>query len=234
MSTLKEIRDHVIDDLDLQEETFVTEADLDRWINEAIADAESEIHTLYEDYFLVEADPVTITLGQQFVDYPADIYANKIRKIIYTQSGAGNDTSAHEVKRVKNLVSAKERDLFVNDAVNPILEWSPSNSAANGRKIRLYPSNGRDGLLHIYYIRNAKRLSLDADECDIDEFERYITQYTKTQAYLKDGDPRAADSAGLEAKFKNDMTLTLSDMAPDNNDEVDMDLSHYEDSVGGL
>lgn len=232
MSTLKEIRDQVINDLDLEEETWITDAELNRWANEALKQAEAQVHSLYEDYFLVESDPVAIALDQNTVDYPSDIYANKIRKIVFSD-GTGNSTASHEVKRVRNLLAAKSADFYGTDTTTPILRWTPTNKAGEGRKIRLFPESGRAGFLYIWYIRNAAEMVNDSDVCEIEEFEHYIVQYVKTKAYLKDGDPRADDSKILEEQYRNDMITTLSDMVPDDNNELDMDTDFYEDSVGG-
>lgn len=227
--TLLQLRNHVKADLDLEDENFISDSDINRWINEAIQAAEQQIHTLYEDYFLSQ-DSITITSGQNLYDYPSDIYANKIRKIIY-RDGVSNSTSTHLVRRVKDLLRASERDYYSN-GTNPILQWAPVNDATNGRKIRLFPQAARGGILDVWYIRNAKQLSADTDILDIDEFESYIVQYTKTQAYVKDSDPRADDSKLLEEQYKSNMINSLSDMTPDRDDELDMDLSHYEDMVG--
>jgi len=231
MKTLKEIRDQIKDDLDLNEETFVNDTDLNRWINDAVTLAEAEIHTLYEDYFLAEATVISIA-GQALYDYPSDIYANKVRKIVFRQD-AGNSTSIHEVRRVRDLLDAKEEDLYNTSAQTSILRWSPINDATNGRKIRIFPKVSRNGFFDIFYIRNAKKLVLDSDICDIDEFELFIVQHGKTEAYIKDGDPRSSESYGLETTYKNTMVNTLSEMVPDNNNEIEMDTSHYNDSLGG-
>lgn len=225
------MRDHVKGDLDLEDEQFINDSDIDRWINEGVKSAEQQIHTLYEDYFLSQS-VITLAEGQNLYDYPSDIYANKIRKIIY-RDGVNNSTSTHLVRRVKNLLDATERDYFASNTTNPILQWSPINDSTNGRKIRLFPQTGRGGFLDVWYIRNAKQLTIDADVCDIDEFEDYVVQYAKTQALLKDNDPRADDSKVLQEQYKGDMINTLSEMSPDNDNEVDMDLSHYDDMAGG-
>lgn len=230
MTTLLEIRTKVKDDLDLDEETFINDSDLNSWINEATRKAERQYHALYEDYFLNETI-TAITTASNLVPYPSDIYANKIRKIVFS-SGTGNNSNTHEVKRVKDLLDAKSSD-FYDDSSNPILRWSPINDAATGRMIRLFPDDSRNGNVHIFYIRNARKLVNDSDISDIDEFEDYIVQYTKTQAYLKDGDLRADDSKTLESEMLQDMVETLSDMAPDKDNLLEADTSHYEESVGG-
>jgi len=114
MKTLKQLRDQVISDLDLQEEEWISESEINVWINEGIKSAEAQIHTLYEDYFLCESDAITIIKGQNLVDYPADIYATKVRKVIFTD-GLGNSTASHEVRRIKSLINAKSADLYSSD-----------------------------------------------------------------------------------------------------------------------
>ena len=83
-----------------------------------------------------------------------------------------------------------------------------------------------------WYIRNAKTLAADSDACDIDEFESYPIQYAKMKALLKDGDPRASDAKQLLDELEADMTLTLSEMVPDRDNELHADTSHYDESVG--
>ena len=224
-STLAVLRARVQSDLDLEDETFISDADINSWINEGISKAETIIHNLYEDYFLSETTQA-ITSGTFKYSYPTDIFANKVRKIIYQDT---NGNTSHEVKRIKNLAEGSERDIY-DTSQNHTLQWTPYNDS-NGRKIRLFPEAGRSGTLRIWYIRNAKQLSADTDTCDIDEFERYILQVAKTECYFKDGDPRAVSSKQLEEQLKQDMINTLSNMVPDNNDEIPMDLSFYNDII---
>jgi len=237
MSTLLELRERVQADLDLQDETFITDSDINTWINDAIKKAEAVIHTLYEDYFITQTTQA-ITAGTYLYSYPSDVYANKIRKIIYHDSGK---TTSHEVKRVPSLVEGSERDIYSTGS-NSVLQWSPYNSKSGGRQIRLFPEAGRAGTLIIWYIRNARQLVdetvdevttlADAQSCDIDEFERYILQCVKTECYFKEGDPRAMQSKQLEEQLKVDMIETLSNAVPDNNDEIPMDFSFYNDCEG--
>ncbi len=232
MTTLLDIKNHVKSDLDLFDEDWVDDADITRWTNEGIKAAEAEIHTLYEDYFLVQADPIAITRGDNLVDYPSDIYGNKIRKV-YFREELTSSTSNHIVRRYTgDLTKLINREIDNNDSTDPILQWIPINTASDGRKIRLSPEQGRTGYIIIWYIRNAAQLSADTDVLDIDEFQNFVIQYVKTQAYLKDGDIRADDSKVLQEQYKQDMINTLSDMTPNQENELDMDFSFYRDHVG--
>lgn len=237
--TFRELKQQVIDDLDLQDEIFVTEYDLYRWLNDAIESAEAQIHTLYEDYFLSRTE-YTISSGEYLLDYPSDIYASKVRKMLFKESNNAPNTASHEILREKDLITAEARDIYENSSSQPTLTWIGTNSSSEGRKVRLFPKLTRNGIIVMYYIRNAAKVVYDSntsewvnqdDVCDIDEFERYLVQAVKTQVYLKDGDIRAEDSKGLEEQLKKDMVETLSNRVPDNNDEIVMDLSHYSDML---
>lgn len=225
MRTLKEIRDKVIDDLDLYEETFVDEPEIDQFINEGIKKAESNIHTLYEDYFL-STYTISITPSEYLYDYPSDIYANKVRMIIFQD---GND--AYEVKRAINVKENLLYEKVAQPTSGCTLKWYPINTASDGRKIRIFPNTSDTGTLEIWYIRNAAQLVNDGDVCDIDEFSTLVELHAKTQILLKDGDPRAADMALLEQKEGERMVNSLSDMVQDDDNEIFQDLSHYEESI---
>ena len=226
--TLKEMRDQVIADLDLEDEDFIDSAGIDKLINLGRRYAERHVHNLYEDYFLDEAI-IPITQGSSLISYPVDIYASKVRSIFFAD-GVGNSTSSHRVHREKDLTKAMTRDFYGSDSTNPLLTWHPVNQAVGGRKIRLFPISGRTGNLHVWYIRNSLTLVNDADICDIDEFGDYIIQVAKRQIYLNDGDPRADDAKILEEELEIELISTLSDMSPDGDNTIDPDMSHYDDS----
>ena len=82
-------------------------------------------------------------------------------------------------------------------------------------------------MLHVWYIRNAKQLSSLTDVCDIDEFEQFVVQYAKVQALLRDKDPTVAEEKAQLNEMEEDMTQVLTDMAPDQNNELMADTTHY-------
>ena len=170
----------------------------------------------------------TITTSSNKVDYPSDIYANKIKKIIFDD----NNGAAYTVKKVRELDKATGIDVN-NPPSDSTLTWLPINIASEGKKIQLFPISSANGTLHIWYIRSAKQLQNDDDVLDIEEFEDYIVSIVKTKILLKDGDDRAIDEKRLEQELHDAMVSTLGDMVVDNDDDkVLMDMSFYDDSVG--
>src|SRR3972149_6519778 len=99
--TLAQIRTKVQNDLDLLDEDFITVAELDAYINEGIDVAEAEIHTIYEmknqHYFLSVAN-ISLVTGTSYYASPADIYANKIRRLIYDDG-----SRKYKLRVIKNL-----------------------------------------------------------------------------------------------------------------------------------
>lgn len=225
MRTLLEIRGQIKDDLDLWQDDFMSDEELNRHINDAIKKAEKIINTSFPRYFLTRKVVPVLALEDE-VALPLDIYANKIVKIVY-ETG---DT-LYSLKRLKNPIDAEELLKYYNDATGAF-GYMIINDADLGRIIKLYPSIRDAGSINLWYIRNAKKLLLDTDICDIDEFDDYIVQAAKTGVFLKDGDPRSADSKGLEAELANEMRSTLADFTGDDEDElIEMAVDFYNDCV---
>ncbi len=89
--------------------------------------------------------------------------------------------------------------------------------------------------MKIYYIRNAVKLdesdltTADATSVDIPEFYPYLVKYVKAECYKKEGHPNAPQALiDLEVERRR-MVDTLSNMVPDGETQIEMDLTHYED-----
>jgi hypothetical protein len=196
------------------------------YCNEAIDECESEIHTTYEDYFLSKTT-ISLVAGQDLYSLPTDIYASKIRGIIYQE----NDL-IYPVRRFREM-DKFEKILFTQNK-NPATSYNYillNTSAAAGIKLQLIPtarSNLTDGL-HIWYIRNANRMVDDTSICDIPEFASFVLQWMKMRCYEKDGDQRYQGAAALMEQQRRQMIDTLTNMVPDGDNELEMDTTFYED-----
>jgi hypothetical protein len=96
--TYSQLKTYLEQELDLQDETFITPNELMAYFNEAVDMIEAAIHNIYEDYFLTNS-PLSITNNQAAYGLPSDIYAQKIRRILYNDGGSYK----YEIKRVKKL-----------------------------------------------------------------------------------------------------------------------------------
>jgi len=224
--TYAEIKDKVQKDLDLEQEDFVVDSELMGYCNEAIDEAESEIHTIYEDYFLTKAE-IDLVTDTETYSLPTDIYANKIRGIMYK-----NGSEMYVLRRVR--FSDMFADIMSTKEFNPegMYRYILINqSAAAGVQLQLVPparADVTDGL-KVWYLRNANRITADTDVCDIPEFVHFVIQFIKLRVYEKEGNQNMSLAATLLMKLRNQMIATLSAMVPDGDNEIEKDLSHYED-----
>jgi hypothetical protein len=211
----------------MQEEQFITTTELNSYINSGISEAERIIHNLYEDYFLTTGALTVHGAGLPWFTLPSDIYANKIRKVVYDD---GNNVE-YIIPRIRKL-----EDIYALDDITA----SPENSFAylllndltNGVRLRLYPTPASTPVANItvYYIRNAKQLSADNDVHDIPEFENFIVAYAKIKCLQKEGtSPLLQVQIAELQNEKSQMIQTLSNMVPDDDDNVIPDMSFYSD-----
>ena len=226
--TWGEIRAKIERELDLEDEDFVRAEELLEYANEAIDEAESEIHTLYEDYFLKSADIPVVALDETFSipTYLPDIYGDKIRRIIFQTSGAA---TTYTVNRLKDWKKFEFKAVADTGTTTDLYQYMLVNQTAGLPQIMLVPVSRESGTLKVWYLRNANRLSVDADVCDIPEFVNFIFAHMKVKVMGKEGNPGyPAALERLEAERAR-MTSTLSARTPDADNEIELDTSAYEE-----
>ena len=228
--TYLEIKNKVLRDLDLEDETFISAAEFMDYVNQAIDFVENQIHTIYEDYFLVY-DTLNLVGGTQKYALPTDIFANKIRGILY------NDGSKKYVikrmKRIHNSMYTQGNEQFY--------QYILVNDATDGYRMMFFPTPSASETSHItrWYLRNATRMVDNTSICDIPEFTSFVIAKTKALCKQKEnsGVPVNEMELMVDLEQKN-MLETLSSMTDDEDTEVQMDLSFYRDfdsdgTVGG-
>jgi len=126
--TFGEVREKVKNDLDLIDEDFITQSTMNGFIEEAIDEAESHIHTIYEDYFLTKST-ITLETGRVLYPLPSNIYGTKIRKLLYS-----NGSLKYEIKPVVYLASTidiQTDEDYAYVLVNPNLAFTADTDASN-------------------------------------------------------------------------------------------------------
>lgn len=217
--TYSELKTYLQKELDLQDETFITPDEFMSYFNEAVDMIESSIHNIYEDYFLTST-PLTLVNAQFQYDLPTDIYAQKIRKILYSNGGS----LKYEIRRVKKL----EEILYIQ--APDLYSYLIQNDATSGLKINLYPTPLEDTTyITIWYIRNAKRFTTDTDVCDIPEFTNVLVQFVRWKCLSKEGHPDAQQAASDLDRMRSEMVDTLTARIPDEDNWVIKDMSFYRD-----
>lgn len=236
--TYEQIENKIRRDKDLQDtDNFIGQDEMADYVNEGIDSAEALIMKIDEDYFLTKT-VLSLVNGEEDISLPSDIYAQKIRGVVYK-----NGALIYPVKRLRNPWKFYKKAVIDYQVVNTeeyqyILRMDAGSSQA---KIMLAPPAYESGAyLHFWYIRNAKRVPLQADGnsratqtatvIDIPEFRSYIEQFAKVRCLEKMRDPQALMDAKENLKLlKEQMVDTLTQRTPDQDDEVPQDVSHYEE-----
>jgi hypothetical protein len=151
-------------DLDLQDETFITPNELIGYFNEGIKDAEAEIMKINEEYFLTST-PLPAVVGRSGYAYPDNIYAYKVRGLVYS-----NGTEIYDIRRWKRMGKFEHLALTNQSGSNDAYRWFHTNDSAGQGKINLVPASRETANLSplgnafapitVWYIRRANRVPL--------------------------------------------------------------------------
>lgn len=226
--TLSEIREKVQQDLDLEGEVFIQPNEMTNYINQAIDEAESNIHTIYEDYFL-DYYYVPLVADQQEYDLPPQIYAHKIRKIIFSD----DQSKTYEVARIPE--SQKFQDIALTERFRSteFYRYLIVNRSAGMPQMYFVPAI-REGdvspsRMRVWYLRDANRLSLDTDVCDIPEFVHFVIAFAKLRCLEKEMHPNMAYWENYVERQRRNMIDTLTTMIPDGANLIEPDMTTYEE-----
>lgn len=210
--TLSQVRNKVLIEHDLQEETFITPTEIDSYIREGIDIAESIIIGLYEDYFLDKTEWLTIGTTN---DLPENIYANKLRKVSVRSDS--NDEFGIQLHKNNHLTSNKTGyNIYHSSNQTPQLVFE--NLGTGFTEYQLV------------YTRNANRPTSDTDIIDLPEVSiHFVSQYAKVRCYQKERDPLAMEAKGELALMRETMIETLSNIVDDGSEILKTDMSFYTD-----
>ena len=237
LTTYQEVEAKVRLDLDLQDEdNFVQNDEFAGYANEAIDIAEAEILKLSEDYFLTPAN-LTLVAGTSDYALPTNIYAQKIRSLIYK-----NGPKIYPVKRIRDPeLFYKREELNYYSTSETEYGYMLLNAVEQEQaKISLSPIPQESGqYLRLWYIRNAQRIPLTTDSgaptratqlatvIDIPEWVGFVIQYMKWRAMLKEMSPFAKTAEATMLELKKNMVETLSNRVVDNDDTIPPAIDFY-------
>lgn len=222
LQTYSELKTKIENDLDLIDEDFVTETELLGYMNEALKDAESIIHTIgLDSHYFKTNDTLTLVNGTSDYDMPSDIFANKLIGVYYI-----NGSKKYRVDRRRN------QDDILTDVTGADYQYDIFNTSS-GVKMRLYPTPAESGAyIQRYYIRAARKLTTStaaSNTCEIPECVNFLIQHCKTRIYEKEGNPNVTKAMADLRNLYDLMVQTLQEMVPDGNNEIVGDFRFYND-----
>lgn len=222
MATWSDLKDRVQAEMDTEDEDFVSDPELLGYANAGIARVEALILNLNEDYFLAEPVPITLVQGQSAYSLPTDIYAQKIREIIY-DNGAEN----YEVKRIRQI-----REIS-NIVAGERYRYICTNSYTNGVKLNIYPAPSEAGnLMTLWYLRNATKITSLSDEIDLPEAIEFLNAFIKEQIINKERNTINAPPSPALMKEEELLMTTLHQRFVDEEKDELTDLEEYVNEVG--
>lgn len=217
-----DLRDIILSELDLEEETFIDPAELINYANKAIDEGEQHLMLIYQDYFRRSAF-INWTAGQSQYSLPTDIYSNKIRHMHYI-----NGNMKYRVKRIHahQIPYVHDNDDFKYD----IEHIDSVNNADSGVRLAYYPTPLITGnYMKMWYIRNAARIIDDNTVIDLPESKNFIQAFIAREVAIKEGSPLLQLRESELAKQTQLYKETLDAMVPDDQETIEPDLSFYSD-----
>lgn len=229
--TLSEIKTKIERDLDIEEEEFIQPDELTEYINDGISRAESIIEKLggRDKYFLSKLT-FDAVLGQEDYDLPVNIYENKLKKVIYRNGRA-------RVYPIRELVGVYmyEDIQLLNDyqTTDDNYRYIIRHDVPGQEKFQLIPATRENvvGGITMWFIREANKLSVDADICDLPEIAmQFLYQYVKKCVYEKEkGQEWQIASEELKEVTQVMIEGLTGQIADEDRSEIEKDLRTYEE-----
>lgn len=229
--TWTQIYAKMVRELDLDGEDIVNETEMMEFANDAIDEAEAEIHQMNASYFVTK-DGITLVSGTDEYAQPASIYASKFTALIYR-----NGSRIYNIERITSLEKFLEYQAAIaagETSLNTKLRYFLFNTTAGTPKIMFTPPVMESGAyVTAWFYRNANRLESGADICDIPEFVRFVFDYIRERVWwkIRAGSPKHQDAKEKLEATRGRMRLTLQGQVVDGAAELQADPSHYEDHL---
>lgn len=226
-NTWATVKAAVLRETDCEDEDFVTTSELIDYVNEAIDECEKVLLNLSEDYML-NRSTITLVSGTEEYSLPSDIYAHKIRSIVYR-----NGSTVFPLKRFRDW---KKFEMYEADKAQgsstPIYGYFILHGTAGAPKILFSPTPAESGAYpRIWYLRNANKVTTTSDVIDIPECLNYIKGYLKMKIYEKERSPAYDAAVAALERFKQSFIEALAVKVDDNDNEVEPDYSFYNEAT---
>lgn len=215
-------------DMDLIDDPAVAEQEMIEYFNDAIREAEANIHGLgFEDDYFLTSEPLNLSSGVDTYALPSNIYANKIRGLIYSE-GLSRTYELRPYKRFGKFSNITIDSLTPGDGYG-YMYYIKNDTALAQPDVIIVPAPTQSGqLITTWYIRSANRIKQVNDIIDIPEFITFIFAHVKKSILLKKKE-FTPDEMNEYNTAKLLMLSTLRQQTADDNDDVAMDISFYKE-----
>ena len=160
---------------DMENSTFVTDAEIQDYLNSSISELHDFMVKSYEDYFVSE-QTYNAPLATGGENLPADFY--KALGVDYDSGGITSTLKAY---------SFTERNIY-NTPYAVIDRLAEPMYKIEGTKIKLIPGNSQSGTITLYYVPQATQFSVSVTEIEnvIPGYEEYVVVATAIRMLMKE------------------------------------------------
>ena len=221
--TYGQLKTQIEDESNLHGEDLVSAEEMMAYCNDAISEAEAEIHRLnLEDQYFLTSTVINVPTGCTEIDFPADTYANKIVSVICKECDR-----TYKIKQVKANLRYDRFERILNAFDSDDYCYIIRNALVP--KLMIFPPVRDPGVtLTVWYIRSAKRVTDDDTVIDIPEFDTFITAFMKAKCMAKENMGETPISAKQDvSSAKKLMVDTLANRVMEEPD-LDPFMEHYE------
>lgn len=216
MTTLSELRTLVLQRCDMVNSNFVSDTELNSWINQACDCLYDLIVSRYEDYYTTSFQ-FTIASGQDGYTLPSSVY--KIRGLDFQISG--DWVTLHTFTFEERNRGNRQINRALLGLTNIKYKWV-------GSDIKIIPGDQAAGTYRCWYIPDFVELTSDSDELssDLNRWKEYIIADVAIKCLIKEeSDPSAlmAEKAELERRVLN-MAQNRDAGAPERVQDVSSNL----------
>lgn len=221
--TWGQLRLELRNELNLGDQGLVEDAELMVMANRGLMFAESEIHSMNEQYFGT-SDVLSLVSGTASYPLPTNIFGCKLMLVQFDDG-----VTKYEMPRIRKRDIANVQD-------GQEYRYDLDNSSTLGMRQVVYPTPTVSGAyVKRWYLRRANLLVDDTTVVDLPEFSTFLFAYVKMQVLLKSEgvtSPALLQAAQTELQMARDLMVKVLSSSVIDNDEgqVDADFSFYNES----
>lgn len=165
-TTLLQMRDRVRQRADMQNTLFVSDAEIDTYLNDGLSELNDLFITEYEEYVVQEQPNQNLTGGQTAYDIVTDFGINNFMKIL----GVDLNVGSRQIALKRFMFS--ERNFWTMPNAPWDVTVTPYRYSVRGNTIYFFPATGIGGTVSIWYIPQYTPMTLPADQ--INDFLPYL------------------------------------------------------------
>jgi hypothetical protein len=216
-------------ELDLEEEVFIQDEEMNDYINDAITLIEAKMNTLgFRDQYYLTRSTISLVTGQADYALPTNLYEGKIKEVVYSVGA-----TIYKVEPMQNSASAEAIEHLNRFSTNEFYKYRIRSDAANANYFQLIPKSRETAAnaIVIEYYRDLQRVSSDNDLVEVPEIAlQFLYQYVKVKVLEKEGHALLGQAkADLEA-IEEEMVSTLSgQLVDDSQNLLELDKQIYEE-----